>query len=200
MTTVVGVDVHVDQSCVVGAIPRANAANRRPVDLNLSAVRLGDRTIVNPFACIYLDAHLGPDCIVGNHASIREGCRIGARCVIGAYADLQYNVHLGDDVRIMNGAHITGGTIIGSGTFISVDVATANHRRVDLDAYDVPPQGHEAPIIGRNVMVGVGAIILPGVTIGDFAVIAAGAVVTKNVAAHTTVAGLPARADWRKPQ
>lgn len=199
-TTVVGDHVQVADFSVIGLAPRSNAANRRPLDLNMSAVRIGDGTIINPFVCIYLDVHIGVECVIGNHASIREGCRIGSRCVIGAYVDVQYNVHIGDDVRIMNSAHITGGTRIGEGSFISAGVMMANHRRVDLEAYDVPAEGYAAPIIGCGVMIGIGAIILPGVVIGDRAVIAAGALVTKSVGKGETVAGVPARADWRALQ
>lgn len=199
-TTVFGENVRLSIGSIIGILPEGNAANRRKIDRSFPCTRIGDRTIIRPFVCVYLGAFIGEDCIVGNHASIREGSRIGARCVIGAYVDVQYSVNIGNDVRIMNNAHITGGTVIGDGSFISAGVMTANHRHVDLDAYDVPAEGYQPPVIGRNVMVGLGALILPGVVIGDHAVIAAGAVVTKSVAERETVAGIPARADWRAVQ
>jgi acetyltransferase-like isoleucine patch superfamily enzyme len=192
--TVIGKDVRLSVACVIGFPPGGTAANRRKVSRNLSCTRLGDRVDVKPFACIYLDVHIGEDTIIGNHASIREGGRIGKRCVIGAYVDLQYNVQLGDDVRILNQTQITGGTTIGSGTFIGPGVQTANDPYLfheDLDDYK--DRGQVPPVIGAKVFIGVGAIILPGVNIGDGAKIAAGALVTRDVPAGATVVGSPAR-------
>lgn len=190
----------VDPSSRLDLVPRTTAANRRVVATDLSLAVIGRGSVIGAFCAIYRGVEIGEDCRVGDHATIREGCRIGQRCIIGTNVDVQYGCQIGDDVRLMNGAHLTGGTIIGNGSFISAGVMTANHRHVDLQAYDVPSQGYSAPVIGRGVMVGLAAIILPGVTIGDFAVIAAGAVVTKSVGKYETVAGIPARADWRAVQ
>lgn len=192
--TVIGDNVGLAVACVIGFPPRGTAANRRPISKSLSCTRLGDRVVVKPFACIYLDVHIGEDTLVGNHASIREGSRIGKRCVVGAYVDIQYDVILGDDVRILNQTQITGGTRIGSGTFIGPGVQTANDPYLfheDLDDYK--DRGQVPPVIGNKVFIGVGAIILPGVKIGDGARVAAGALVTRDVPAGATVVGSPAR-------
>jgi acetyltransferase-like isoleucine patch superfamily enzyme len=156
------------------------------------AGRIGARTIIGCHATVYAGVMIGRDCRLGDYAGIREDCRIGDRVVIGTHVDIQYGALIGDDVRILNYAHIAGGTIIGNGSFIGPGVMTANHRRVDLDNYDNPPEGRCAPNIGGKVMIGVGAILLPGVTIGDGAVIAAGAVVTRDVAPGAFVRGVPA--------
>jgi maltose O-acetyltransferase len=97
-------------------------------------------------------------------------------------------------VRILNETHITGGTVIGDGTFIGPGVWSANDpylAHFDLDDYQ--DRGQVAPIIGRKVFIGVGAILLPGIVIGDGAMIAAGALVTKDVAPGAKVYGMPAR-------
>jgi acetyltransferase-like isoleucine patch superfamily enzyme len=114
---------------------------------------------------------------------------------------LQYDVKLGDDVRILNQTQITGGTVIGDGTFIGPGVQTANdpylfHESLD----DYKDRGQVPPVIGSKVFIGVGAIILPGVHIGDGARIAAGALVTRDVPAGAVMVGSPARQrvepDW----
>lgn len=87
---------------------------------------------------------------------------------------------------------ITGGIIIGSGSQIGHNVvfATLNHGLAPEDRKMTYP----APIVlGKNMWVGSNATILQGVTIGDNAVVAAGAVVNRNVAANTIVGGVPAR-------
>lgn len=110
------------------------------------------------------------------------------------YTDFGKNISIGKDVFINSGCHFQdqGGITIGDGALIghNVVLATINH---DL----IPGNGrknHYAPItIGRNVWVGSNATILPGVTIGEWAVVAAGAVVTKDVPPYTVVGGTPAK-------
>ena len=110
------------------------------------------------------------------------------------YTDFGKNITIGNDVFINSGCHFQdqGGIEIGDRSLIghNVVLATINH--------DLSPscnrKNHYAPIkIGKNVWIGSNATILPGVTIGDWAVVAAGAVVTKDVAAYTVVGGVPAK-------
>ena len=110
------------------------------------------------------------------------------------YTDFGKNITIGKDVFINSGCHFQdqGGIEIGDGALIghNVVLATINH--------DLNPKGnrknHYAPIrIGAHVWIGSNATILPGVTIGDHAVVAAGAVVTRDVPAMTVVGGVPAK-------
>lgn len=178
---------------VLGRQPYATAANRRSVRL-VNGGRIGAGSVVGCLCVIYAGVFIGKDVCVGDHAVIREDVRIGNRCVIGVKVDIQYGTTIGDDVRILNETQIAGGTVIGDGTFIGPGVQTANDPHVahfDLDDYR--DRGQVGPIIGSKVFIGVGAIILPGVKIGDGSIIAAGAVVTRDVGAGEHVAGLPAR-------
>lgn len=108
--------------------------------------------------------------------------------------DFGKNITIGKDVFINSGCHFQdqGGIVIGDGAFIghNVVLATINH---DLDPKN-NRKNHYAPItIGKNVWIGANATVLPGVSIGDWAVIGAGAVVTKDVPAKSVVGGVPAR-------
>lgn len=110
------------------------------------------------------------------------------------YADFGKNLHLGKDVFINACCHFQdhGGVTIGEGCQIghAVVFATLNHGLSPADRKTTYP----APIVlGRNVWVGSNATILQGVTIGDNAIVAAGAVVTKDVPANTIVGGVPAK-------
>ena len=110
------------------------------------------------------------------------------------YTDCGKNLKIGKYVFINSGCRFQdqGGITIGDGTLIghNVVMATINHGLAPESRGDNIP----APIVlGRNVWVGANATILPGVTIGDNAVIAAGSVVTKDVPANVVVAGVPAR-------
>ena len=110
------------------------------------------------------------------------------------YADFGKNITVGEHVFINACCHFQdhGGVTLGDGCQIGHNVvfATLNHgMRPEERSHTWP-----APIVlGRNVWVGSNATILQGVTIGDNAVVAAGAVVTRDVAANTVVGGVPAR-------
>jgi maltose O-acetyltransferase len=123
---------------------------------------------------------------VGEGATIRPPfhCDYGFNIRIGAGAFLNFNCVVLDVVAVTIGDD----TQIGP----AVQILTADHprqpglRRAGLEL-------GRPVVIGRNVWIGGGALILPGVTIGDDAIVGAGAVVTREVAAGTTVAGNPAR-------
>lgn len=110
------------------------------------------------------------------------------------YTDFGKNITIGRDVFINSGCHFQdqGGIVIGDGSLIghNVVLATINH--------DLAPKNnrknHYAPItIGNHVWIGANATVLAGVTIGDWAVVGAGAVVTKDVPPMTVVGGIPAK-------
>jgi len=110
------------------------------------------------------------------------------------YTDFGKNITIGKDVFINSGCHFQdqGGIEIGDGALIghNVVLATINH---DLNPKENRKNHYAAIKIGAHVWIGSNATILPGVTIGDYAVVAAGAVVTQDVPAMTVVGGVPAR-------
>ena len=124
------------------------------------------------------------------------GCRVpqSLRVFPPFYADFGKNISMGENVFVNACCHFQdhGGVTIGDGCQIGHNVvfATLNHGLSPEKRKSTCP----APIVlGKNVWVGSNATILQGVTIGDNAVVAAGAVVTKDVAANTIVGGVPAK-------
>lgn len=110
------------------------------------------------------------------------------------YTDCGKNIHMGKNVFINSGCHFQdqGGIYIDDGSLIGheVVIATLNHDLNPKHRADLYPQ----PVyIGKNVWIGAHATILPGVHIGDGAVVAAGAVITKDVPARTVVGGVPGK-------
>lgn len=110
------------------------------------------------------------------------------------YTDFGKNITFGKDVFVNSGCHFQdqGGITIGDGTLIghNVVLATINHDLLPKNNR----KNHYKPIhIGNHVWIGSNSTVLPGVTVGDWAVIAAGAVVTKDVPPYTIVGGTPAR-------
>jgi len=147
---------------------------------------------------------LPEDCVVLGTPELHGTCNIECGNGLLLYRELYLetresgHISIGDRVVISRGTHIVAYSAIeiGAGTMIGeyTSIRDANHRF--SDEMPLRDSGHSAkPIrIGREVWIGRGAMILPGVTIGDRAVIGANAVVTKNVPQGTVVVGVPARA------
>lgn len=114
-------------------------------------------------------------------------CKIGNGTRIGPFVEIQAGAVVGDGTVISSHSFICGGARIGSGVFIGHHVTTCNDRWPVANAalWECDP-----PTIEDNANVGSGAVILPGVIIGEGATVGAGAIVTKDVAPHTTVKGV----------
>lgn len=183
-----GSQVEVFPGAFIGKEPKGAGAIARQPAFNRT-VLIGDQCSVGPNAVIYFDVEIGRNSLIGDGASIREQGRIGEFCIVSRYVTLNYNVRIGDRTKIMDGTHITGNCNIGSDVFISILVGTTNDNVV-RSGYGSHITG---PVIKNHVVVGGGASLLPGVTIGEGATVGAGAVVTKDVPPGSTVIGVPAK-------
>src|SRR3990167_8928728 len=120
---------------------------------------------------------------------------LGKDCVVGSCAWIGKNVTMGNGVRIQHGVFIPHGTTIGHRVFIGPNVTLTDDRYPVAGnvAYTAEP-----PILEDDCSIGAAAVILPGVRIGKGAMVGAGAVVTKDVPAYTTVVGVPALEQLRQ--
>jgi acetyltransferase-like isoleucine patch superfamily enzyme len=129
--------------------------------------------------------------MIGDSASIREETRIGNNTVIGRLVTINYNANIGSFVKIMDGTHITGNTVVEDEVFIGCLVATTNDNAIGTIPYDQARV--KGPTVRRGAAIGSGAVLLPGIEIGTGALVAAGAIVTRDVPPSTTVMGVAAR-------
>ena len=144
-----------------------------------------------PHTTIYYDVKIGNNTLIAENVSIREQVKLGEFCVLSRGVTVNYNTRIGNRTKIMDLTHITGNCEIGEDVFISVLVSTTNDQNLGKKGYvETQVQG---PKIGNKVGIGAGANILPGVKVGDGAIIAASSVVTKDVPPGKMVAGIPAR-------
>jgi UDP-2-acetamido-3-amino-2,3-dideoxy-glucuronate N-acetyltransferase len=178
-------------TAIIGFQPMHSKALARPLSISYPDPILHETVLVGPYSVIYAGTAIDKDTLVGDHASIREGCVIGKRCVIGRFVTLHYDVTIKDDVKIMDGAHITGGALIESKVFVGPGVVTANDKNPESYKWD---ENRIQPIkLLEGCMIGAGAVLVPGITVGRFARVAAGAVVTRDVPDGTLVKGNPAK-------
>lgn len=166
-----------------GATARVPAFDRR--------VRIAKNCSVGPNAVIYYDVDIGESTLLGDGASIREQCRIGSKCIISRYVTLNYNVRVGDRTKVMDLTHLTGNCTVGNDVFVSIHVSTVNDNAIGAHGYS--PDTIIGPTLEDGCMIGANAVLLPRVRIGAGAVVAAGAVVTKDVSPGDKVFGMPAR-------
>lgn len=187
---VLGDGVEVFPGAYIGKEPKGAGALARPLSFERH-VLIGANSSIGPGAVIYYDVEIGANSLIGDAASIREQCRVGDRCVIGRHVTVNYAVTIGDRSKVMDHAWLAGNMRVGNDVFISGGVLTTNDNMMGRYGYI---EGEMCgPTIEDEVLIGVGALILPGVTIGKGAVVGAGAVVTKNIDSSTLVMGLPAR-------
>jgi UDP-2-acetamido-3-amino-2,3-dideoxy-glucuronate N-acetyltransferase len=154
--------------------------------------------MIHPTADVSDLAIIGAGTRIWNQCQVRENARIGRECILGKDVYVDSGVEIGDDVKVQNGVYIYHGTSIESGVFIGPGVIFTNDRWPRAINSDGSLKGDDDWEVGEirvcyGASIGAGAIILPGVTIGKFALVGAGAVVTRNVPEHTLVVGNPAR-------
>lgn len=153
---------------------------------------------VHPTAEVAEDASVGAGTRIWNQAQVRSGAQIGAGCVLGKNVFVDVGVSVGDRCKIENNASLFHGVCLEDGVFVGPHACLTNDRRPRATRADGGVKGPadwsvEATVVRRGASVGAGAILLPGITVGEFALVGAGAVVTGDVRAHAVVVGNPAR-------
>lgn len=154
--------------------------------------------MIHPTADVSPEARIGPGTRIWHEAQVREGAVLGAECNVGKGVYIDRGVIVGDRVKIQNRASLYRGVTVEDGVYIGPHVSFGNDRYPRAVNPDGSPQTDAdwelAPTLVREgVSIGASAVILPGVTIGRWAMVGAGAVVTRDVPEHTLALGNPAR-------
>jgi acetyltransferase-like isoleucine patch superfamily enzyme len=156
----------------------------------VGALGLGARASVGAGAVVFAGARVGEDAILGEQCFVRERSSIGAGSVIGRGSVVDNDVTLGARVRVQTNVYLTAFTIVEDDVFIGPGAITTNDDTMARHAPQAPLRG---PTLRRACRVGGGAVLVPGVEVGEEAFVAAGAVVTRDVAPRAVVMGVPAR-------
>jgi len=188
--TKLGDGVKVLEHAVVGkqpALSPRSTAKRDP----LEPTEIGDGTIISTGAVVFAGAKVGARVILGDQSCVRERVVVGDDVVIGRGSLVENDTTIGAMTKIQAEAYITAYSTLEEHVFIAPCVVTTNdnfmgrtERRHELT---------KGPTIRRGARIGGGAILCPGVEIGEEAFVGAGAVVTKDVPARVIVVGNPAR-------
>ena len=130
--------------------------------------------------------------MVGDRAYVRERASVGEGSVVGAGTAVDNDVTIGARVRIQTGCYLTAFSEIEDDVFVAPCVTTTNDNTMGRHPPS-PEFSLRGATLRRACRVGAGAVLLPGVEIGEEAFVAAGALVTRDVPARTLVMGVPAR-------
>ena len=188
--TVLGEGVKVLEHAVVGKQPSLSprsTAKRDP----LPATEIGEGTIVSTGAIVFAGSQIGARVILGDQSCVRERVTIDDDVVLGRGSLIENDTTIGAMTRIQAEAYITAYSTLEEHVFIAPCVVTTNDNFMGRTE-----RRHElmkGPTIRRGARVGGGAVLCPGIEIGEEAFVGAGAVVTKDVAPRTIVVGNPAR-------
>lgn len=149
-------------------------------------VRLGSNVVVRSGTIIYEDVLVGNNVETGHNVLIRENTEIMDGTLIGSGSIIDGYVRIGGNCSIQSGVYIPKNTLIGDNVFLGPRVTITN------DKYP-PSRRLLQTVIGSNSVIGANATIIAGIKVGEYAVVAAGAVVTKDVPPRKVVAGVPAK-------
>lgn len=149
--------------------------------------------MIHQTAVIDESAVIGGNTKVYQFATIRNGVVIGTNCAIGSSVYVGHETKIENNVRVQDKAHLTNHMVIEDDVFIGPMVVTMadRHPRALNPCYVSEPI-----ILEEGCSIGAGAVILPGVRVGRYAMVGAGSVVTKDVPPHVTCYGNPCRVKW----
>jgi acetyltransferase-like isoleucine patch superfamily enzyme len=188
--TVLGDGVRVLEHAVVGKQPSLGAgstAKREP----LPPAVIGDGTVISTGAIVFAGSAIGARCIVGDQACIRERVTMADDCILGRGSLIENDTTVGAGTRIQAEAYVTAYSTLEEDVFIAPCVVTTNDDF--MGRTEKRRELMRGPTIRRSARVGGGAILCPGVEIGEEAFVGAGAVVTRDVPPRVVVVGSPAR-------
>ena len=151
-------------------------------------VDIGEHALIRPGTVVYCHVRIGSNFQSGHNVLIRENTTIGDNVLIGTNVVLEGNITIGSNINIQSNVYIPTNSVIEDFVFIGPNVVLTN------DKYPLRKDSAlKGPVIRKGATLGANSTILPGVEIGGGAIVAAGALVTKDVPPWTLAIGFPAK-------
>ena len=174
---------------IIGRLPRLSRNSSAP-RTDPEPTTLEDGAVVCAGAIVFAGAKICAGAIVGDQAHVRERAVLGPESLLGRGSALGNDAVVGARVRIQTNVWLTSATVIEDDVFVGPGVVTTNDDEMSPGQ---PLDQLRPPVLRRGCRVGGGAVLTPGVEIGEEAFVAAGAVVTRDVPPRALVMGVPAR-------
>jgi len=187
--TVIGDGCEIQDGAILGKPPklaRHSAAAGRAVE----PLELGPGAVVCARAIVFAGARIGARAILGDQSYVRERAVVGAGSLIGRGTAVDNDVVIGERARIQTDVYVTAFSVIEDDVFVGPGACTTND---DTMSRHGPEYALRGATLRRACRVGGGAVLCPGIEVGEEAFVAAGAVVTRDVPSRAVVMGVPAR-------
>jgi UDP-2-acetamido-3-amino-2,3-dideoxy-glucuronate N-acetyltransferase len=187
--TRVGRGVRIQDGAVLGKPVALGPRSAAPREAG-PALEIGDGAVIAAGAVVAAGARIGHGAFIGDQAHVRERAVVGEEAAIGRGSQVDFDVTVGARVRVQSACYLAARSVVEDDVFIAPGVITTNDRHASRHGSDY---GLEGVLLRRACRIGGGAVLLPGVEVGQEALVAAGAVVTADVPERAVVMGVPAR-------
>jgi len=190
----IGDFVRIDDNVVIGKQPMKSVASATTKIEKLPPSRIGNNSIIGTSVVIYAGATIGEKVLVADLATIRENVSIGDFTIVGRGVAIENFCRVGSGCKLETNVYICAYSEIGDHCFIAPCIATSNDNYMARTKERF--KHFKGVTVKKGGRIGVHATILPGKTIGEDSLVAAGSVVTKNTPPKKIVMGLPAKV-WK---
>ena len=194
--SIIGANCFIGSHCVIGHPSKmqlqaadfsATSPKVKDFVVEKPITRIGAGSIIRSGSVIYSHVVAGRRLRTGHNVLIRENVTLGESCVVGTNAIIDGYVRIGDNSMVQSQCYITQAVLIGSNVFVAPGCIFMDNKKIILG------EGLERIAVQDFVRIGGGTKVLPGITIGEYALIGAGSVVAKDVPPKAVAYGVPAR-------
>lgn len=190
--TTLGAGARVDDHATLGKQPMRAARSATTEVKTQPPALLGEGVIIGTGAVVYAGCRVGARVLIADLATVREEVEIGEATIVGRGVAIENGCAVGARCKLETNAYITAYSTIEDDVFVAPGVLTSNDRFLGRTEERFAHFG--GPVVRRGGRLGVGAVLLPGTEVGEEAVVAAGAVLTRDAEAGQVHLGVPARA------
>lgn len=187
--TRIGEGTTVADQTILGKLPARALTSAVTEEKPLPPLQIGRGVTIGAQCVLYRGAVIGDFCFIGDLASVREEVEVGEKTIIGRGVTVENKSRIGSYVKIETEAYITALSTVEDYCFIAPEVTFTNDKWMGRDR----EKNFRGPIIRRGARLGANTTILPGIEVGEEALVAAGAVVTRDVPPRKVYKGVPAR-------
>lgn len=192
--SIIGHNVRIDDHTVIGKLPMKAALSAVTSEQTLDPCMIGDDCMIGAMTVIYRGCVLRNKVMVADLASLRENVEVGEMTIVGRGVTIENKVRIGSRCKLETEAYITALSEIGDGCFIAPEVTFTNDNFLGRTRERF--RFHKGVTMKRGARIGANVTVLPGLTLGEDALVAAGSIVTRDVPARKVVLGAPAKV-WR---
>ena len=193
--TVIGSNVRIDDHATLGKTPMRAANSAVTQEQALPPLTVGDSCIVGTGVVLYRGAAIDAKVLLADQCTVRENVTIGRGTIVGRGVTVENVCTIGRYCKLESECYITAYSELEDRVFVAPGVVTSNDNFVGRTAERF--KHFKGVRVKKGGRIGAGAVVLPGITIGEDGMVAAGSVVTRDVPPRTIVMGSPAKV-WRE--